>query len=181
MSRYIILTAALLLMAGCGAKKTTTVVTPGGSVSSTEDASGKTTTEFKTDKGQVTVEEKDGHATGEIKDEQGRITNVETGKGVDLSGLGVPIYPGSTVADEGKAAAKVTGSEGSATAVGLVTTDPPSKVLDWYGKQFKAQHTTTGPDGGMVMGKNDAGNQVIVVVSVEEGKTNIGIQVMKGQ
>lgn len=180
MSRNISFIAVLLLLAGCGAKKTSTVATPGGTVTSTEDASGKTRTEFKSDKGEVTVDEKDGHATAEIKDDKGRITNIESGKNVDLSGMGVPIYPGATVAEEGKAAATVTGESTSATAVGLVSSDPPAKVVDWYAKQLKAQQTTTGSDGGMVMGKNAAGDQVIVVVSVDEGKTNIGVQVMKG-
>ena len=180
MLRQMGLIAVLLLLVGCGAKKTTTVATPGGSVTTTEDASGKTTAEFKSDEGEVTVDEKDGHATAEIKDDQGRITNIETGKNVDLSGLGVPLYPGAVVADEGTAAAKVSGAEASGTIVGLVTSDPPARVLDWYAKQFKAQYTGSGSDGGMVMGKNKDGNQVVVVVSVEDGKTNIVVQVMKG-
>lgn len=181
MVRFIGLAAALILLAGCGGKKTTTVVTPGGTVTSTEDASGKTTTEYKGEEGELKVDTSQDRSTAEIKDDRGNVTNVEAGKGVDLAKAGIPLYPGAAIADEGRAAATATGAQASIAAGALTTSDPPGKVLDWYEKQLKSAQKITTPDGGMVMGKNAAGDSVIVTVAAEDGKTTIGVQVHKEQ
>jgi hypothetical protein len=179
MMRYCVVGLALLLLPGCAAKKTTTVVTPTGSVTSTEDASGKHTTQFKGEGGEAKIEETGEGAKSEFRDKEGNVTNIETGKGVDYAAAGIAVYPGAQVDDEGKAAAQVTGSEGTHTAASFTTSDPMSKVLDWYAGQLKTQTKTTTPEGGMVMGTNKAGDQVIVVVGTKEGKTTIGVQVMR--
>ena len=181
MVRLIGLAAALILLAGCGGKKTTSVVTPGGTVTSTEDASGKTTTEYKGEHGELTTETTEQGSTAQIKDKEGNVTNVETGRGVDLAKAGIAIYPGASIDDEGKAAATATTGQSTITAAGMTTSDPPSKVLAWYEKQLKGAQKVTAPEGGMVMGQNDAGDKVIVTVGVEEGKTQIGVQVHKGE
>jgi hypothetical protein len=179
MARWLAVAAALAFLAGCGSKKTTTVTMPGGSVTTSEDSSGKQTSEFKGQEGEARINQSDEGATAEFKDKSGNVTNVETGKGVDVAGAGIPVYPGSQVDDEGKAAAQVTGSQGTHSAAAFTTSDPPTKVIDWYAGQLKTDQKTTTPEGGMVMGKNDKGDQVIVVVGTKEGKTTIGVQVMQ--
>jgi len=181
MARLFAIAAALVILTGCGAKKTTTVVTPGGSVTTSTGADGKTTTEFKGEGGEINVTDKGEGSTSVIKDAQGNVTNVETGKGVDVAAAGIAVYPGAQVDDEGKATAQVTGAEGTHTAAAFTTTDSTSKVLDWYADQLKTQSKTTTPEGGMVIGTNAAGDQVIVVAGTKEGKTTIGVQVMGKQ
>ena len=179
MTRAALLTALVLAaaLAGCGKpKESVTVQTPDGSVTTTEDG-GKV--EVKSGDGQVaTTTTKDGTTTFEGRDAEGNLVKAQGGKDVDMSGLGVPQYPGATLKDEGSQAKVQTGA-GTAHSVALTTTDPPQKVIDWYKGQVTVDTSMTTPDGAMLMGKCKDGQQVTVTASLDNGKTTIGIVTQK--
>lgn len=171
-----VLAAAL---AGCSKpEKAVEIKTPEGTVTTTEDG-GKVEVAGK-DGSISRTTSADGKTTFEGTDASGKAVKAEGGKNVDMSGLGVPQYPGATLKDEGSQA-KVETSGGATHGMALVTADPPQKVVDWYKGQLTDATSMNMPEGAMVMGKSKDGQQVTVTASLEDGKTTIGIVTQKGQ
>ncbi len=167
MLRYAMIAAALLALVGCAVKKS--------------GAPGSSRTEVKTEQGKVTVQEQGDRVAGQVADESGKRVDFEAGKGLDLSKLGVPVYPGAKPAEEQGSAVSVTHSEGSGAAVELISSDPPAKVLAWYARQLKNAQTASTPEGGSVSGTDSDGNMVAVVVNAEDGKSRITAMVVREQ
>jgi hypothetical protein len=166
-------------LAGCSKpEKTVKVNTPDSTVTATEDG-GKVEVTGKDGSISRTSSE-DSKTVFEGTDASGKAVKAEGGKNVDMSGLGVPQYPGATLKDEGSQA-KVETSTGATHGIALVTPDPPQKVVDWYKGQLTDATSMNMPEGAMVMGKSKDGQQVTVTASLEAGKTTIGIVTLKGQ
>ena len=124
---WIVLALALSL-AACTSHKTesTSTTTTGAESSATADAGSgagpAATAEASESDKTVTVTTKEGTAT--------------SGQGaVDLSSLGVPIYPG---AKEGEGSFSVKGATGSGAVTTLSTPDSFDKVYEWYKSQLPA-------------------------------------------
>ncbi|MCX6362384.1 MAG: hypothetical protein NT029_21530 [Armatimonadetes bacterium] len=172
----LVLAAAL---AGCSKpNKTVEVKTPDGAVTVTGDGG---MVEVTGKDGSISRSSSvDGKTVFEGTDASGKAVKAEGGKNVDMSGLGVPQYPGATLKDEGSQL-KVETSTGATHGVTLITPDPPQKVVDWYKGQLTDATSMNMPEGAMVMGKSKGGQQVTVTASSEAGKTTIGIVTLKGQ
>lgn len=167
MLRYAMIAAALLALVGCAVKKS--------------GAPGSSRTEVKTDQGKITVQQRGDRVTQQVTDKSGNRVDFEAGKGLDLSKLGVPVYPGAKLAEEHGSAVSVTHSEGSGAAVESISSDPPAKVLAWYAPPLKNAQTASTPEGGSVSGTDADGNMVAVVVSAEDGKSRITATVVQEQ
>ena len=119
---WIVLVLALSLTACTSHKTESTSTTTGGESSATAGAEAAATAEATDSDKTVTVTTKEGTAT--------------SGKGaVDLSKLGVPIYPG---AKEGEGSFSVKSASGVGEVTTLSTADSFDKVYAWYKSQLPA-------------------------------------------
>ena len=177
--RRLWLAAAVLALAvgGCARReKTVTISTPDGTVTATE--SGKTVEVKGPEGATATVTEGAGKSTYEGKDAEGNVTKAEAGKDVDMSGMGLPQYPGSTLKDD-KGQARIEAGGKTTYGMSLVTQDAPDKVVAWYKGHLTDATVMTSGQGAMVMGKDKAGANVTVTASKEDDGTQIGIVVTK--
>lgn len=175
----LVLAAAVVLAAGCGKKEeTTTYSTPQGDVTVKQDAGGNGTMTVKGPQGEATVSSKDGNVSSTSTDASGKTSTLNIGTKVDLSQLGVKLYPGATQ-KEGSSV-KTDTPQGTSMAVQLETKDAAEKIISYYKTELKADTTATTGDGGMVSGKNAAGDQAMVMVTKGDGgNNNISVTVVK--
>jgi hypothetical protein len=153
-----------------------TIATPDGTVTATE--SGKTVEVKGPEGATATVTEGADKSTYEGKDAEGNVTRAEAGKGADMSGMGVPQYPGSTLRDD-KSQAKIEAGGRTTYGMSLLTQDAPDKVTAWYKAQLTDATIMSGGQGAMVMGKDKAGANVTVTASKEDDGTHVAIVVTK--
>ncbi|MHB8148337.1 MAG: hypothetical protein ACYDGM_13905 [Vulcanimicrobiaceae bacterium] len=112
-------------------------------------------TTILTGNGTATVTTSQDNKTATITTKGGSMT---MGKGaVDVSKLGVPVYPGAVVGDGGYA---MSGPQGSGQMATLTTTDPFEKVYQWYKSQM--------PAGSQQM-KVESGDSSIAEFAVAKG------------
>ena len=92
----------------------------------------------------------------------------------------LPVYPGGAV----QGTFDTTSPEGRSAAFTVTTTDPVSKVLDFYEAQLKSAglkvdkstFSSNGQDGGTVSGKSDdEKRQASVLIGTADGKTSATI------
>lgn len=118
----------------------------------------------------------------DVKEGKITFTDENTGEKVQVSGGAaaklpdwVPSYPGSN--PEGNFSA--TGGEGEGGMASFKTSDPASKVLEFYQNEFKSagyktSSTSTGTEGGMVIGEDEANKRTIMAtVSAADGSTQV--------
>ncbi len=157
-SKLIIVSSCVVLVAGCS-RNTSHYVTPGGSVEVTKDNNGKS---------DVKVTTKEGTAEYSVD------------KDLDLSSLGVPIYPGATQKKGGSVAysGQSNGKSSNMQMVTLVTSDPFDKVSAYYKDQYKDKIDSKKAN---VMEMN-AGNGKMTHIMMDEDKlaTTIVISEDKG-
>lgn len=127
-------------MAGCG-KKTTQVTVPGGSMEITKEGKNQ---------GEVKITTKEG------------TMEFSANKKVDLSTLGIPIYPGLTADESGSMAASGTKENQQMQMVNLVSSDPSEKVVAFYKEQLKNKKPN-------IMEMNSSGKKMTHII-VEENK-----------
>jgi hypothetical protein len=196
-SRILASAAALLLAAGCGHKAdTATYRTPQGTVTvkqdngngtvtvngpqgqstvTTKDGGGTVTVNGP--QGQATVTSKDGNMTETSTDASGKTSTLTIGTKVDLSQLGVKLYPGATTKEGGSMQTNT--PEGQSTIVQLETQDDVSKIIDFYKGEIKVENTTTTPQGGLISGTTPAGDKAMVVISKTDKGNTISLTVVK--
>lgn len=177
MKRIILAIAAgLVLAAGCGHKEeVATYKTPQGEVTVKPDGTSNVTVSGS--QGQASFTAKDGNVTGTSTDAAGKTSTATIGSQVDLSQLGVRLYPGSTP-KEGTSIRTDT-PEGVSTGVQLLTSDDTSKIVDFYKSELKANSSMITPTGGLVSGTTSAGDKALVTISKADAGNNIGIMVVK--
>ncbi len=146
-------------LVGCG-KRRTTITGPEGERATVEtDRGGKTT---------VTVESDEGEAKMEISED------------VDLSGLGVEIYPGAE--PQAGTTYKGEGFEGvEMTSVALETSDAFDKVAEFYKSKYaEGAAAVVQQPGSLMISKEEETRNVTVAVTRDEDEqiTNIGITVV---
>lgn len=145
-------TIAIMILAAClvGCSHKQTITTQEGSA--TVDQSGKT----------VTVTTKEGTTT--------------YGTEVDVSKVGLPIYPGSTKTEGGLSG---TSAQGSGEVVAMSTTDSFDKVYEWYRAHMPAGSETmhaTNAGSSVAMfeiGKTTDKETRSVMISADKDKTSI--------
>jgi hypothetical protein len=149
----LILVAMIALLPAC-AKKTTTVNTPNGPVTVTQDNSVRQAT-VQTDQGKVTM-----------------------GQGaVDPNNLGLPVYPGATPSEAGSYSMQT--KQGSAQIVTIETHDPFDKVVAFYKDKMPAgtqsSQTATGAAAvaQFVNGKDTDKSHKQVMISQANGVVRI--------
>ncbi len=154
-------------------KKTGEVTT----LSADDAKNGKFT--IKTDKGTTTIDanSKDGGSL-KVTDDKGQTTTMNAGTAAPQNlPSWLPVYPGGTV----QGTFDTTNAEGHSATFTVSTSDPVSKVLDFYKSQFesgglKAEKTTfsaNGQDGGTVTAKSaDDKRQANVLIGNANGKTS---------
>ena len=158
-TRILVLVGVVFLVVGCGKKTQTISVPGGGSVEVTHD--GKDASEVKVTTQEGTME-------------------MSTHNKVDLSTLGIPIYPGLS-AEEGGGSLSMSGGKDNQQMqmVHMVTSDPQEKVAEFYKEKLKDKK----PDvmdmnhGGTkmthIMVKEDNGVIALVISSDDKGKTTV--------
>lgn len=174
--RYLPLALILVCLVGCGKKETTTITTPDGSVTVSEDGSKVTTTN---DKGETaTVETNPDGMT--VTSPEGTVrTGTEV---VSEKDLGLPFYPGSK---EQVNASMLFESTGNFSCVPSRTTaDSPEKVIEFYAGKLKDEKKSSATAGGTttagLTGKRDDGADVVIAATKEgSGETTIAISVTK--
>jgi hypothetical protein len=154
------LTISLVAAVGCG-KKTTTITTPDGEVTVTEQSGSG-------DSGKVTV-----------KDESGNDSTYEwSDKAPSEAELGAPIYPGATYVPGTGGSGGVSSTEGNTAVAGadFTTPDSLSKVVDWYTGKLGAPLSSSDNEYMWMPNSNiDTGNFVTVSVKQDGGKVTISI------
>lgn len=133
---------------------------------------------FTNEKGEeVTVEGGQEKGQFKVSSEQGELVFGEEAS--DLPAW-VPVYPGAK--PSGSWQARAQGGIGGIAA--FVTPDAPDRVMSFYEREMKAQGFSPNTSrfeqngklvGGLVQGKNAQGQQLMVTVTVEEGRTGIAI------
>jgi len=88
----------------------------------------------------------------------------------------VPMYPGSD-APQGMSRSPHKDSDGTHYDLVLTTSDPPKKVASFYADRLKAQSSTS-DDNLMVVAKTPKGNDALITVSAEGGKTVVRIRAL---
>jgi len=173
------LAVTLVLMAGCGPKPAEVTIqgSDGTTVTSKSDNSGNVTMQSNGPQGQTNVSSSNGNVTATTTDAKGNTTTAAVGNQVDLSQLGVKLYPGST--PKQGTSVKADSPDGSSMAVVLDSTDDPTKVTDFYKSDLKPENTLTTPTGAVLSGKLDAGRQFVITVTKEDKGCSIGISVIK--
>lgn len=175
-----VLTLAALMAVGCGSKKT--VVGPGGTATVEENGDNKKTT-INTADGNAVVEQNDKEGTAKVTatDASGKTTTYETSNKLDVSELGVDVYPGATLEEGQNAAAKVKTNEGEMVTAKLLTPDKPEKIEAFYKKLLKDATSFSNAESATVSGKTTGGDSVMITASwnKDQSKTEIGILVTK--
>ena len=156
MRQVLLALAAVAILAGCTSHKTTV-----SSDGSTVTTSGDNQT--------VTIEGKEG--------------TVVAGKGaVDVSKLGVPVYPGANASDN--AGWSASNKEGTGAVAVLTTKDSFDKVYAWYKSQLPAgseKAKTSGDTGSMAMFQlGNEGDKLKKVVEITGDKDSTTIMLSSG-
>lgn len=132
-----------------------------------------------TDKGSATIDTSGGNGLNiQATDEKGQKSTTTfggTGAPQNLPSW-LPTYPGGTV----QGTYDTNNAEGRTAAFTVTTTDPSTKVIDYYESQLKgaglppekSTYTTNGTTGGTVTGKSaDGKREASVMVSSTNGST----------
>lgn len=116
---------------------------------------------IKTDEGEAKISvDKDGEqVTWKTTDEEGREATFTIGQDVDLSELGVALYPGATQ----EMSTSATGTDRGGMTVALSTPDSFEQVADFYKDKYPGV-----PANEMAMGE---ANMLMLEVSEEPSKT----------
>lgn len=85
--------------------------------------------------------------------------------------MDVPVYPGATAPDGMSSAPEKRGDGSTHYAMVLATGDSPSKVLAWYAKGLDLPAL-----GGSIIGKTKKGNDLLIKVAPEAGRTLVRIK-----
>ena len=179
----IVAMALIVCAVGCG-RRSVTVKGPGGEKTTvtTDKKGGKTT--VKGPEGEKATIETD--AEGEttkmtFKGEEGE-TTIEISEDVDLSDLGVAVYPGAK--QEGGGSYSATGDEaGSISGANLTTPDSYKKVAKFYKDKYSKGALMTAEKGQNLMIQRQKGDKMMTInVQREEGdkETKIAISVIAG-
>jgi hypothetical protein len=135
---------------------------------------------FKSSKGGSATFDASGQNGGTFKvtNDKGEVSTMNVGAGAPQNlPSWLPVYPGGTV----QGTFDTTNAEGRSAAFTVTTTDPVSKVMDFYKAQlesagFKVDQSTfssNGQDGGTVSGKSsDEKRQASVLLGTADGKTS---------
>jgi hypothetical protein len=152
MRRYFALAAAAALLASCASHKT---VTYGGTTVTTNGNGQAQTTTISNGQGTVTA-----------------------GKNaVNPASLGLPVYPGSSVSENGGYSAQT--QQGSGAALVMTTTDSFDSVYNYYKAHMPAgseqMHMTAGNSeiAEFQVGKSGDKTQKAVEITAQSGKTTI--------
>ncbi len=171
------------IAAGCSKPKdTVTIDTPEGKATiSTQASSGGGTVNVETPEGSMRMEGKEGEFSMTTTDKEGKTSTITAGSAFDVSELGVPIYPGSTLIADGPAQTKVDGPNGKILGDTRETVDPPAKVGEFFKGQLKDNTSFAHEDTVVVTGKSSAGDHVSVTAmrDKDSGKTKVIIAVTK--
>ena len=149
--------AIAIALAGCGTHKT--VIPTANGPATVETNKENNTTTFRGKEGSMTVGQ----------------------NAVDVSKLGLPVYPGASQKDSGGMSTETT--RGSSQVVMMTTPDSFDKVYAWYKGQMPAgtekMHFTT-PGGALasfVIGASGAKEQKSVMLTSGKDKTSIMLSV----
>lgn len=135
---------------------------------------------FKSSKGGSATFDASGANGGTFKvtNEKGETSTMNVGAGSPQNlPSWLPVYPGGTV----QGTFDTTSAEGRSAAFTVTTTDPVSKVMDFYETQFKSAglkvdkstFSSNGQEGGTVSGKSDdEKRQASVLLGTADGKTS---------
>lgn len=153
--------------------------TPDGPATVSKEADGSTTVESP--EGKLSVDGDGDKFKMEGTDSEGRSYSIEGGRDFDVAELGIPMYPGSTVANGAEAKSSVTGPMGTMMTVLLDSSDSPEKVIEFYKNELKDPKPFSGPEAGLVTGKSADGADVAVTASKDQksASTRITVSVTK--
>jgi hypothetical protein len=178
-----LMATALCCLIGCG-KRETTITTPDGGRATVEtDRSGDdATVTFESkdgEKGTVQIEKDGDETTMTMKSEDGD-TKIEMSENVDLSDLGVDVYPGATAKSNSTMKSEDMGP-GEMRTVALTTPDSFKDVAKFYKDKYGdgAQAVMEQPGSLMVVREQDGQNLHISVTRDKDAdETTIGITIM---
>ena len=134
---------------------------------------------IKSDKSGTTTFDGSGANGGSLKvtNDKGEVATFNGGGTPQNLPSWLPVYPGGTV----QGTFDTTNAEGRSAAYTVITTDPVSKVMDFYETQFKGANlkvdkstfSSNGQDGGTVSGKSDdEKRQASILLGTVDGKTS---------
>ena len=108
--------------------------------------------------------------------------DIRTHENVDPVAAGIPVYPGATrIKDSGGATFQWSSADGTRdkgvalSGVSLFTTDPSSRVLDYYKTQLPNWLIVTDRDGFVHLEFKKSGFKRIIAIEPKDGGTHIGI------
>lgn len=162
---------AAIWLAGCGKPREQVVLqTPDGTVTASSDGA---TTTVKGPNGEYTSTQNGQQMKITGSDGKGGTSTIESGKPVDMTVFGVAAYPGATPSGSGAMNATADGKQIHSATV--ETVDAPAKVMEFYGKEVKGATTLSSPEGGTIIGKNTAGDDISIIVSADKssGKSTV--------
>jgi hypothetical protein len=163
MKHYFACGLLLLIALGCGSKDNT-VVTGG------KDGSWSATTS----KGEELQVSKDGMT---MKNEKGEVSSLGVSD-VSESELGLPFYPGSTSIEGRDMKVNADGKQIFVSA--RMSSDTPTKVVEFYKDKVKDSQATTAEKFGSVAGKLEDGRIVNVMAMVKDsGGTEVQVSVTR--
>jgi hypothetical protein len=156
---------------------------------SAEDAKeGKFT--FKSDKGTATFDasgSQNGGGTFKVTDDKGQVSTFNAGAATPQNlPSWLPVYPGGAV----QGTFDTTGPEGRSAAFTVTTTDPVSKVMDFYEAQLKgaglkvdkSTFSSNGQNGGTLAAKSDdEKRQAGLLLGTADGKTSATVTFQEKQ
>lgn len=169
-----VLAALAALAIGCG-KAGTTVVTDGEGNKVTASQDGDTVT-VETDKGEKATYTSDGKDGGTMtysgKDGEQKL---EVGKGVSEDDLGMPCFPGSKEKPGGDV--KSDTPEAKVVVSVRTTSEPASKVAEFYKPKLKEATSVSNDGNEMLAGKLENGAEVTIVAGRSAGETETTVTV----
>ena len=174
----VLLVVALVSGCGCIARRAVEHAT---GVTATDDGSKVTIKDQKG--GDVTVETQKGdQKSGSIKvtTDQGTTTTNFGKDKVTEQEVGIAFYPGAEVESGGTVASSGKSTEKLAT-VSLLTSDPVSKVGDFYKAKYAKGNTVVEQGDAVIInvkGEKDAVKMITIGADKQTGKTRIGIETM---
>ncbi len=159
-----------VVVGACGGSDTKTIVTPGGRVQVTEDGESYHAVTKDGDGNEVVTDVRNGELS--ITSDKG---SVKMGASRALEDLGVALYPGAEVPDDGML--RIETPEGLQCTVTLRTRDARAKVVEFYkGHLAKVEIAAEMDDAASVAGSTSDGTHVTIVVSPrDDGEQEIVI------
>ena len=174
--------ALLLVVAGCGCRKSEQAVDTARNVGEAPKlAQGRKAT-FDTENGEMQAEatpgKQEGEGTTKITGADGKQMTTHVGKEVDTEALGIELYPGATVENAITMQDPAFQPELQVAKADLTTSDPFDKVAKVYKDKYPDAVTTETPAQGkqaLMLSMGSWNDLKMVLDTVNEGKTHIAL------